>query len=96
MSEGHSPTADAPTAGIGETVAAPVPVDARGQANHRAESTAQSSKEKEPMERLTPRPTFMEHLVDSREAQFHLNRRDSSELDRYFVRINLVRTWDKV
>lgn len=35
--------------------------------------------------RLTPRPSFMEHLACSRESQFHLDRRDSRELDRYFV-----------
>jgi hypothetical protein len=27
----------------------------------------------------------MENLVNSRDAQFHLDRRDSSELERYFV-----------
>lgn len=86
MTEGHSPTADAPpAAATGDTAAAPVPVEVRGHANHHTESTGQPLKEKDSIERLTPRPTFMEHLADSREAQFHLNRQDSSELDRYFV-----------
>ena len=42
--------------------------------------------EKEPRPgRLTPRPSFLENLASSRATQFMLDRRNSSELDRYFV-----------
>lgn len=34
---------------------------------------------------LTPRPTFLENLANSRDSQFMLDRRNSSEIDRYFV-----------
>ncbi|PWY85768.1 UPF0187 domain membrane protein [Aspergillus sclerotioniger CBS 115572] len=41
--------------------------------------------EKEPRPgRLTPRPSFLENLASSRATQFMLDRRNSSELDRYF------------
>ncbi|OJJ48882.1 hypothetical protein ASPZODRAFT_1338687 [Penicilliopsis zonata CBS 506.65] len=35
-------------------------------------------------QKVTPRPTFLDHLANSREAQFMLDRSNSSELDRYF------------
>lgn len=35
--------------------------------------------------RLTPRPSFLENLANSRDRQFMLDRRNSSELNRYFV-----------
>lgn len=35
--------------------------------------------------RLTPRPSFLENLVDSRDRQFMLHRRQSTDVDRYFV-----------
>lgn len=93
MSEGNSPTADASAAPAAGTAAAAasIPVNVRGHASHHAESTGQPLKEKNSCERLPlpPRPTFMEHLADSRDAQFHLKRQDSSELDRYFVRLDL-------
>jgi hypothetical protein len=53
--------------------------------NNNSHAQAHSLKEQESTERLTPRPTFMENLANSRDAQFHLDRRDSSELERYFV-----------
>ncbi|GKZ33648.1 hypothetical protein AbraIFM66950_003674 [Aspergillus brasiliensis] len=38
-----------------------------------------------PRGRLTPRPSFLEnHLASSRDTQFMLGRRNSSEIDRYF------------
>ncbi|PWY70252.1 UPF0187-domain-containing protein [Aspergillus heteromorphus CBS 117.55] len=41
--------------------------------------------EKEPPRgRLTPRPSFLENLANSRDTQFHLDRRNSSEINRYF------------
>lgn len=84
MSEGHSSPIDAP-ATIFDNAAAPVPVDVRGQASQHAQTTDHAFKEKGSGERLTPRPTFMKHLANSRDSQFHLHRRDSSELERYFV-----------
>lgn len=86
MTEGHtSPTADAPVT-ITDNSAAPVPADVRARADHHAQIPSHGLKEQDSVERLTPRPTFMEHLADSRDAQFRLHRRDSSELERYFVR----------
>ncbi|KAJ5176994.1 uncharacterized protein N7482_002871 [Penicillium canariense] len=88
MSEGHSapPAHDAPVTATGDsTGAAPVAVDARHHANHaQAQAQWHSPKEQDSVGRLTPRPTFMENLVNSRDSQFHLDRRDSSELERYF------------
>ncbi|RAL10018.1 UPF0187 domain membrane protein [Aspergillus homomorphus CBS 101889] len=44
-----------------------------------------SVQEKEPRPgRLTPRPSFLENLANSRDRQFMLDRRNSSELVRYF------------
>lgn len=88
MTEGHAaPVADAPAAAAGDsTGAAPVAVDTRHHAdNHHAPPQPHTLKEQDSVERLTPRPTFMENLANSRDAQFHLDRRDSSELERYFV-----------
>lgn len=86
MSEGHtSPTADTPVTTT-ENNAAPVPADVRAHADHHAQTPSYGLKEQDSVQRLTPRPTFMEHLADSRDAQFRLHRRDSSELEQYFVR----------
>jgi hypothetical protein len=41
------------------------------------------SKEQDFIESLSRRPSFMDHLADSRESQFHVQ--DRSELERYFV-----------
>jgi hypothetical protein len=63
-----------------------VAVDTRHHAdNHHNQAQPHIEKEQDSVGRLTPRPTFMDHLVNSRDAQFHLNRRESSELERYFV-----------
>lgn len=86
MTDGHSDSpADATPAVSSDSTAAPVPADVRPSANHHVDPPAHELKEQDSIGRLTPRPTFMEHLVDSRDAMFHLNRRDSSELERYFV-----------
>lgn len=41
-----------------------------------------------PGRRLTPRPTFLENVVNPRDAPSTLRRRNSSELVRYFVRLS--------
>ncbi|KAJ5689119.1 hypothetical protein N7462_003511 [Penicillium macrosclerotiorum] len=85
MTEGHAPVVDAPAPTAGDSSgAAPVPVDVRHAADHHVQPAHHSLKEQDSVERLTPRPTFMENLAHSRDAQFHLDRRDSSELERYF------------
>lgn len=89
MTDGHSspPAHEASTAApVDNSTAPPVPADVRANGDHHAQGTSHSVKEKGSAERLTPRPTFMEHLATSRDSQFHLDRRDSSELERYFVR----------
>lgn len=88
MTEGHAaPVADAPAVAAGDsTGTAPVAVPKAHHADyHHDQGQAHSLKEQDSVERLTPRPTFMDNLVNSRDAQFHLDRRDSSELERYFV-----------
>lgn len=88
MTEGHAaPVADAPVASAGDsTGTAPVAVGKSHHVdNNNGQTHAHSLKEQDSTERLTPRPTFMENLANSRDAQFHLDRRDSSELERYFV-----------
>lgn len=40
--------------------------------------------------RLTPRPSFLENLADSRDRQFMLHRRQSTDVDRYFVCLSLL------
>lgn len=88
MTEGNAaPVADVPVATAGDsTGTAPVAVGNRHHVdNNNGQTYAHSLKEQDSSERLTPRPTFMENLVGSRDAQFHLDRRDSSELDKYFV-----------
>jgi hypothetical protein len=88
MTDGHSaPVADAPTSSTVADSAAPVPADVRSHAVHHHDTAPSHEKEQgSSVGRLTPRPTFLENLANSREAQFQLDRRDSSELDRYFVR----------
>lgn len=89
MSEGHAaPIADTPAVAAGDsTGTAPVAVPKADHADnhHHDQGQVHSLREQDSMERLTPRPTFMDNLVNSRDAQFHLDRRDSSELERYFV-----------
>ncbi|KAJ5702413.1 hypothetical protein N7488_009961 [Penicillium malachiteum] len=91
MTEDQSPVSP-----VGETgtssffdnnIPPPVTVDVRHSDPHHQDVPTQPTEEEEPSHRFkapTPRPTFMEHLVNSREAQFHMDRHDSSELDRYF------------
>jgi hypothetical protein len=69
--------------------AAPVPADVRSHAVQQHNTAPSHEKEQgSSVGRLTPRPTFLEHLANSRDSQFKLDRRDSSELDRYFVRLS--------
>lgn len=86
MTDGHSaPPADGPApAAAGDHNAAPVPADVRGHAHHQAAPT-HDKEQASSIGRVTPRPTFLEHLATSRDSQFQFDRRDSSELDRYFV-----------
>ncbi|KAK4864316.1 hypothetical protein LT330_009843 [Penicillium expansum] len=85
MTDGHSaPPADAPApAAAADCTAAPVPADVRSHAHHQPAPT-HDKEQVSSIGRITPRPTFLEHLATSRDSQFHLDRRDSSELDRYF------------
>ncbi|KAJ5241349.1 uncharacterized protein N7469_002940 [Penicillium citrinum] len=85
MTEGNAaPVHDAAPAPAGDSAAAPVPADVKAHGDHHAQSQPHGLKEQDSAERLTPRPTFMEHLATSRDTQFHLDRRDSSDMDRYF------------
>lgn len=87
MTDGHSaPSADAPApAAAADCNAAPVPADVRSHAHHHQAAPTHDKEQVSSMGRITPRPTFLEHLATSRDSQFQLDRRDSSELDRYFV-----------
>lgn len=87
MTDGHSaPSADAPApAAAADSAAAPVPADVRSHAVHQNAVPTHEKEQASSVGRITPRPTFLEHLATSRDSQFHLDRRDSSELDRYFV-----------
>ncbi|PIG87946.1 UPF0187 domain membrane protein [Aspergillus arachidicola] len=82
--EGHSSppvAADVPAqAGEGP---APVQADIRSHAVHHDQGTV-PEREPSPARRITPRPTFLENLASTRDSQFMLDRRNSSELDRYF------------
>ncbi|EPS34363.1 hypothetical protein PDE_09327 [Penicillium oxalicum 114-2] len=88
MTEGHAapaPEATPAMAAGDSTGAAPVTAGPRHHAAPHTDNNASPSlKEQASGERLTPRPTFMENLANSREAQFHFHRTDSSELERYF------------
>ncbi|KAB8220376.1 Bestrophin, RFP-TM, chloride channel-domain-containing protein [Aspergillus novoparasiticus] len=82
--EGHSSSpvaADVP-AQTGEGPA-PVQADIRSHAVHHDQGTI-PERESSPARRITPRPTFLENLASTRDSQFMLDRRNSSELDRYF------------
>ncbi|KAJ5087835.1 hypothetical protein N7456_011451 [Penicillium angulare] len=84
----HSPASpsDAPAPFSDSAAPPPVPTETKSHADHHQDVPVHT-KEEEQLPRIkapTPRPTFMEHLADSRETQFHLHRQDSSELDRYF------------
>ncbi|CAI7587622.1 unnamed protein product [Penicillium palitans] len=86
MTDGHSaPPSDAPApAAAADCTAAPVPADVRSHAHHHQAAPTHDKEQASSMGRITPRPTFLEHLATSRDSQFQLDRRDSSELDRYF------------
>ncbi|KAJ5148768.1 hypothetical protein N7448_000346 [Penicillium atrosanguineum] len=85
MTEGESaPQVDSTATATSDSSAAPVPTEVRAHEIHHGDAPAHHLKEQDSIGRLTPRPTFMEHLVESRDAMFHLDRRDSSELERYF------------
>lgn len=81
---------DGTTGGLsGDTnVPPPVVTDVHTDAHHQAVPAHHKEKEElQPrVKALTPRPTFMENLANSRDRQFKLSRQDSSELERYFVR----------
>ncbi|CDM29465.1 hypothetical protein DTO013E5_5199 [Penicillium roqueforti] len=86
MAEGHSaPAAEAPApaaAVAADCTAAPVAADMRSHAHH--QTAPIHEQEQVSFGPLTHRPTFLEHLATSRDMQFKLDRRDTSELDRYF------------
>lgn len=86
MTDGHSaPPADAPApAAAADCTAAPVPAESRSHATPQQAAT-HHEKDHDSVGRITPRPTFLEHLATSRDTQFKFDRRDSSELERYFV-----------
>lgn len=46
-----------------------------------------------PIRRITPRPSFLENLADSRDRQFMLHRRASTDVDRYFVCLAPPSNW---
>ncbi|KAL5342930.1 Bestrophin, RFP-TM, chloride channel-domain-containing protein [Aspergillus crustosus] len=82
---GHAaPPVDAGHAAAAGDGPAPVMSEVRHANNHGAAATAPSEKSQKSSRRITPRPTFLENLADSRDSQFMLNRRDSDDLDRYF------------
>ncbi|KAE8387952.1 Bestrophin, RFP-TM, chloride channel-domain-containing protein [Aspergillus alliaceus] len=82
--EGHSsPTAAADVPAQAGEGPAPVQADTRTHANHHDQG-AVPEREPSPNRRITPRPTFLENLANTRDSQFMLDRRNSSELDRYF------------
>lgn len=84
MTDGHSaPPADAPAQNtVADSATAPAPSNA---GLHGVQTTTSIEREQVNVGRMTPRPTFLEHLATSRDSQFHLDRRDSSEFERYFV-----------
>lgn len=65
----------------------PVPAqEASRNANSvQGQSNGPPSPSEKDSSRITPRPTFLENLADSRDTQFMLHRSDSDDLDRYFV-----------
>ncbi|KAJ5628664.1 hypothetical protein N7490_010892 [Penicillium lividum] len=86
--EGDSPQSpsDNSTGFSDNNAPAPVPADVHSHTDHH-QNVPVHTKDEQVLPRIkpiTPRPTFMEHLASSRDMQFHLDRQDSSELDRYF------------
>ncbi|RHZ62347.1 hypothetical protein CDV55_105369 [Aspergillus turcosus] len=82
--EGHSaPPADAAGAGTTTDPAPPVQANVHSHAVHGNQPV--NHEEKEPcVGRVTPRPTFLENLADSRESQFRFHRRKPDDFDSYF------------
>ncbi|GIK00457.1 hypothetical protein Aspvir_004482 [Aspergillus viridinutans] len=83
--EGHSapPAADAAGAGITTDAAPPVQANVHSHAVHHNQPV--HHEEKEPtVGRVTPRPTFLTNLADSRESQFRFHRRKTDDFDSYF------------
>lgn len=65
---------------------APVSAEVRSHDVHHEQAQHHEKTERDfSVGRLTPRPTYMEHLANSRDSQFHLDRRNTSELEHYFV-----------
>ncbi|OJI99030.1 hypothetical protein ASPVEDRAFT_496712 [Aspergillus versicolor CBS 583.65] len=87
MVDGHAAApaeASAPAAGQADGPA-PVQADVRhANAGNAHDHTAPRSEKSSSPGRITPRPTFLENLADSRDSQFMLHRQDSDDLDRYF------------
>lgn len=80
---------DANTTGLSGDAPPPVVTDIQTSSDHHHTVPAHHKEKEELLPRvkaLTPRPTFMENLANSRDRQFKLNRQDSSEIERYFVR----------
>ncbi|KAJ5921232.1 hypothetical protein N7466_009558 [Penicillium verhagenii] len=81
----QSPSDD--TAGFSDvSVPPPAPVDVHDHTNHH-QNVPVHTKDEQPMPRIkpiTPRPTYMEHLANSRDMQFHLGQQHDSDLERYF------------
>jgi len=86
----QSPSDATNTGSSGDTnVPPPVVTDLHTNSDHHQTAPVHHREKEELLPRvkaLTPRPTFMENLANSRDRQFKLSRQDSSELERYFVR----------
>ncbi|KAF4239821.1 hypothetical protein CNMCM8980_001530 [Aspergillus fumigatiaffinis] len=82
--EGHSAPPAADAAGAGTTTDAAPPVQANVHAHAAHHNQPVHHEEKEPIGRVTPRPTFLENLADSRESQFRFHRRKNDDFDSYF------------
>lgn len=84
MDSHSAPPAEAAAAAPAGDGPAPVQANHHSHAVHHDQPNVHPDKDT-PKGQLTPRPTFLANLAGSREAQFMLDRRNSSELDRYFV-----------
>ncbi|KAL4807782.1 Bestrophin, RFP-TM, chloride channel-domain-containing protein [Aspergillus unguis] len=82
---GHSaPPADAGHHAAQADGPAPVQAETRHANHSHGQGNGPPSEKSSSPGRMTPRPTFLENLADSRDSQFMLNRSDSDDLDRYF------------
>ncbi|KAL4890064.1 Bestrophin, RFP-TM, chloride channel-domain-containing protein [Aspergillus ambiguus] len=82
--DGQSAPAAADVSAPSADAAAPVQANVHSHAVHHDQGPSSQVEEKPSRERITPRPTFLENLADSRDSQFMLHSRDSDDLDRYF------------